>query len=296
MSNKLLHPIQQNVVLVTGLSGAGRSTCLKILEDYGFEAIDNIPLSFIPALLSHSSSNTTTGGNLKIAIGIDVRTRDFDEKTLLESINQVRSNNLSVSIVFLDCDDGTLIKRFTETRRKHPLSDGLPIIDGINIERQLLSGISKKVDLVIDTSNLSIQQLNLILSKRLGLEKASKLTLSILSFGFRNGLPNEADTIIDVRFLSNPHYDEALRPLDGRDKKIAAFIEKDPRFSIFTRGFQNFLDPLIPYYADEGKSYLTIAIGCTGGKHRSVFVAEHLNAWLKQKDYTVALRHRDLIE
>ena len=296
MSNKILRPFQQNVVLVTGLSGAGRSTCLKILEDYGFEAIDNIPLSFIPALLSHSSSNTATGGNLKIAIGIDVRTRDFDEKTLLKSINQVSSTNLSVSIVFLDCDNGTLIKRFTETRRKHPLSDGLPIIDGINIERQLLSGISKKVDLMIDTSNVSIQQLNLILSKRLGLEKASKLTLSILSFGFRNGLPNEADTIIDVRFLSNPHYDEALRPLDGRDKKIAAFIEKDPRFSIFTRGFQNFLDPLIPYYADEGKSYLTIAIGCTGGKHRSVFVAEHLNAWLKQKDYTVALRHRDLIE
>ena len=296
MSDKLLHPFQQNVVLVTGLSGAGRSTCLKILEDYGFEAIDNIPLSFIPALLRHSSSNTTTGGNPKIAIGIDVRTRDFDEKTLLESINQVRSNNLSVSIVFLDCDDGTLIKRFTETRRKHPLSDGLPIIDGINIERQLLSGISKKADLMIDTSNVSIQQLNLIISKRLGLEKASKLTLSILSFGFRNGLPNEADTIIDVRFLSNPHYDEALRPLDGRDKKIAAFIEKDPRFSIFTRGFQNFLDPLIPYYADEGKSYFTIAVGCTGGKHRSVFVAEHLNAWLKQKDHTVALRHRDLIE
>ena len=296
MSSKILDPFQPNVVLVTGLSGAGRSTCLKILEDYGFEAIDNIPLSFIPALLSHSSSKTTTGGNLKIAIGIDVRTRDFDEKTLLESINQVRSTNLSVSIVFLDCDDGTLIKRFTETRRKHPLSDGLPIIDGINIERQLLSGISKKVDLMIDTSNVSIQQLNLILSKRLELEKGSKLTLSILSFGFRNGLPNEADTIIDVRFLSNPHYDEALRPLDGRDKKIAAFIEKDPRFSIFTRGFQNFLDPLIPYYADEGKSYLTIAIGCTGGKHRSVFVAEHLNAWLKQKDYTVALRHRDLIE
>ena len=295
MSNKILRPFQQNVVLVTGLSGAGRSTCLKILEDYGFEAIDNIPLSFIPALLGHSSSNTTTEENLKIAIGIDVRTRDFDEKTLLKSIEQVSSTNLLISIVFLDCDNDTLIKRFTETRRKHPLSDGLPIIDGIRIERQLLSGIRKKVDLMIDTTSLSIQQLNLILSKRLRLEKTSKLTLTILSFGFRNGLPNEADTIIDVRFLSNPHYNKELRPLDGRDKKIAAFIEKDPRFSIFIRGFQNFLDPLIPYYADEGKSYLTIAVGCTGGKHRSVFVAEHLNDWLKQKDYTEALRHRDLI-
>ena len=293
---KLIDPFQQNVVLVTGLSGAGRSTCLKILEDYGFEAIDNIPLSFIPALLSHSSSNSVSEKKLKIAIGIDVRTRDFDEKTLLDSANQVTSTSLSVSIVFLDCDNDTLIKRFTETRRKHPLSDGLPVIDGIKIERQLLSGICKKADLMIDTSHLTLSQLNLILNKRLGLEKGSKLTLSILSFGFRNGLPNEADTIIDVRFLSNPHYNDELRSLDGRDKKIANFIENDPRFSIFINGFENFLDPLIPYYADEGKSYLTIAIGCTGGKHRSVFVAEHLYAWLKQKDYKVTLKHRDLIE
>ena len=293
---KLIDPFQQNVVLVTGLSGAGRSTCLKILEDYGFEAIDNIPLSFIPALLSHSSSNSASGKKLKIAIGIDVRTRDFDETTLLDSANQVTSSNLSVSIVFLDCDNDTLIKRYTETRRKHPLSDGLPVIDGIRIERKLLSGISKKADLVIDTSKLSISQLNLILNKRLGLEKASKLNLSVISFGFRNGLPNEADTIIDVRFLSNPHYNEELRPLDGRDKKIAHFIAKDPRFSIFIGSFENFLDPLIPYYADEGKSYFTLAIGCTGGKHRSVFVAEHLYAWLKQKDYKVTLMHRDLIE
>jgi UPF0042 nucleotide-binding protein len=134
------------------------------------------------------------------------------------------------------------------------------------------------------------------LNKRLGLEKGSKLTLSILSFGFRNGLPNEADTIIDVRFLSNPHYNDELRALDGKDKKIANFIENDPRFSTFINGFKNFLDPLIPHYADEGKSYLTIAIGCTGGKHRSVFVAEHLYAWLQKKDYKVTVKHRDLIE
>jgi RNase adapter protein RapZ len=288
--------LKQKVVLVTGLSGAGRSTCLKILEDYGFEAVDNIPLNFIPALLANGSSQSTTTKNLKIAIGIDARTRDFDAKTLLEYASQIKSSGHLVSIVFVDCADETLIKRFTETRRKHPLSKGLPIIDGIQMERQLLTDIRTQSDLLIDTTSLSISDLRLVLSRRLGLKNASKLTLSLLSFGFRNGLPAESDTILDVRFLSNPHYNEQLRPLDGRNKEIAAFIEDDPRFQIFFNGFKNFLNPLLPFYADEGKSYLTIAIGCTGGKHRSVFVAERLNNWLKQRDFIVTLRHRDLVE
>ena len=288
--------IEQEVVLVTGLSGAGRSTCLKILEDYGFEAVDNIPLNFIPALLVNGSSQSTTTKKIKIAIGIDARTRNFDEKTLLEYASQLKSSDYLVSIVFVDCADETLIKRFTETRRKHPLSNGLSIIDGIKMERQLLTDIRKKSDLLIDTTGLSISDLSLVLSRRLGLKNANRLTLSLLSFGFRNGLPAEADTILDVRFLSNPHYNEQLRPLDGRNKEIGAFIEDDPRFSIFFNGFKNFLDPLLPFYADEGKSYLTIAIGCTGGKHRSVFVAERLNNWLKRRDFIVTLRHRDLVE
>ena len=288
--------IEQEVVLVTGLSGAGRSTCLKILEDYGFEAVDNIPLNFIPALLVNGSSQSTATKKNKIAIGIDARTRDFDEKTLLEYASQIKSSDYLVSIVFVDCADETLIKRFTETRRKHPLSNGLSIIDGIKMERQLLTDIRKKSDLLIDTTGLSISDLSLVLSRRLGLKNANRLTLSLLSFGFRNGLPAEADTILDVRFLSNPHYNEQLRPLDGRNKEIGAFIEDDPSISIFFNGLKNFLDPLLPFYADEGKSYLTIAIGCTGGKHRSVFVAERLNNWLKRRDFIVTLRHRDLVE
>ena len=288
--------IEQEVVLVTGLSGAGRSTCLKILEDYGFEAVDNIPLNFIPALLVNGSSQSTVTKKNKIAIGIDARTRDFDEKTLLEYASQIKSSDYLVSIVFVDCADETLIKRFTETRRKHPLSNGLSIIDGIKMERQLLTDIRKKSDLLIDTTGLSISDLSLVLSRRLELKNANRLTLSLLSFGFRNGLPAEADTILDVRFLSNPHYNEQLRPLDGRNKEIGAFIKADPRFSIFFNGFKNFLDPLLPFYADEGKSYLTIAIGCTGGKHRSVFVAERLNNWLKRRDFIVTLRHRDLVK
>ena len=230
--------IKQEVVLVTGLSGAGRSTCLNILEDYGFEAVDNIPLNFIPALLANGSSQSTANKNLKIAIGIDARTRNFDETTLLEYASQIKSSDHLVSIVFVDCADETLIKRFTETRRKHPLSNGRPIIDGIKLERQLLTDIRTKSDLLIDTTGLSISDLSLVLSRRLELKNANRLTLSLLSFGFRNGLPAEADTILDVRFLSNPHYNEQLRPLDGRKKEIGAFIEDDPRFSIFFNGFK----------------------------------------------------------
>jgi UPF0042 nucleotide-binding protein len=286
----------QTVILVTGLSGAGRSTCLKTLEDYGFEAVDNIPLSFIPALLEHSRSTQPLQKHNKIAIGIDARTRDFNEKKLLKSAFEAKSSGLAVSIVFLDCDDDILIKRFTETRRKHPLSGDLPVIDAIQIERQLLSQVREKSDLLIDSSYLSLPQLHSILSGGLGLENTGKLTLSILSFGFRNGLPREADKIFDVRFLSNPHYDEHLRMLDGRNDKIADFIEKDPNFFMFLGGLKTFLTPLLPCYANEGKSYLTIGIGCTGGRHRSVFVAERLNDWLKQENYQVSLRHRDLLE
>ena len=293
---KSIESDHQTVILVTGLSGAGRSTCLKTLEDYGFEAIDNIPLSFIPALLEHSRSTEPPQKHNKIAIGLDARTRDFDGKKLLKSAFEAKSSGLFVSIVFLDCDEDILIKRFTETRRKHPLSGDLPVIDGIRIERQLLSQVREKSDLLIDSSNLSLPQLHSILIGGLGLENTGKLTLSILSFGFRNGLPREADKIFDVRFLSNPHYDDYLRPLDGRNDKIAVFIEKDPSFLMFFSGLKTFLTPLLPCYENEGKSYLTIGIGCTGGRHRSVFVAEKLNDWLKQKNYQVSLRHRDLIE
>ena len=297
MTNKQsIKSTYQTVILVTGLSGAGRSTCLKTLEDYGFEAIDNIPRSFIPALLEHSRFTRPLHKHNKIAIGIDARTRDFDEKKLLKSAFEAKAAGLLVSIVFLDCDDDTLIRRFTETRRKHPLSGDLPVIDGIRIERQLLSQVREKSDLLIDSSNLSLPQLHSILRGGLGLENTGKLTLSILSFGFRNGLPREADKIFDVRFLSNPHYDDYLRPLDGRNDKIAVFIEKDPNFLMFFGGLKTFLTPILPCYENEGKSYLTIGIGCTGGRHRSVFVAEKLNNWLEQKNYQVSLRHRDLIE
>jgi len=282
------------VVLVTGLSGAGRTTCLKTLEDNGFEAVDNLPLSLMPALLAPFSEETTSGPTNMVAVGVDTRTRDFDAEALLGSLDRLRTNGVSTSLVFLDCDDDVLIRRFTETRRKHPLAKDRPIADGLRMERALLSPVRDRADVVIDSSDLSLPDFRQILVNDLGVEGSRSLTISITSFGFRNGLPREADMVFDVRFLSNPHYDPVLQPLDGRDDLIGAFIRQDEGFLGFMDRLKSFLEPLLPRYVGEGKSYLTIGMGCTGGRHRSVFVAIQLAEWLRASGHGVTLRHRDL--
>jgi UPF0042 nucleotide-binding protein len=284
----------RRVILVTGLSGAGRTTCLKTLEDHGFEAVDNLPLSLIPALIAPFATPDRPGGTERIAIGVDTRTRGFDAETLLRDLDDFRAGGLAVSVVFLDCDSDVLIRRFTETRRRHPLATDRPVADGIRSERRLLNPIKERADLVIDSSNLSLPDFRLVLAGGLGIAASETLTVTVTSFGFRNGLPREADMIFDVRFLANPHYDDALRPLDGRDARVADFVRRDPDFQGFFSRLTGFLKPLLPRYTDEGKSYLTVGIGCTGGRHRSVFVAEGLAEWLRKSDHVVTLRHRDL--
>lgn len=282
------------VILVTGLSGAGRTTCLKTMEDSGFEAVDNLPLSLVPALLAPFSEEKAIQQANMVAIGIDTRTRDFDVTALLESLDRLRTNGVTASLIFLDCDDDVLIRRFTETRRKHPLAKDRPVADGIRMERALLAPVRDRADMVIDSSNLSLPDFRRILTKGLDAEGSRTLTITITSFGFRNGLPREADMVFDVRFLANPHYDDTLRPLDGRDQRVGDFIREDEGFQGFLDRLTAFLDPLLPRYAQEGKSYLTIAIGCTGGRHRSVFVAVQLAEWLRASGHGVTLRHRDL--
>jgi UPF0042 nucleotide-binding protein len=282
------------VMIVTGLSGAGRSTCLKLLEDYDFEAIDNLPLTLISDLLSPLISNSKNKSLKKIAIGVDPRTRGFSAESLLHTLAKLELKNSKFSIVFLDCDEENLIRRFTETRRKHPLATDRPVSDGIRAERRLLEDIRKAAHITVDSSNLSLPQFQTLVKKALNLEKNKKLTVTVISFGFRNGLPREADMIFDVRFLTNPHYDPKLRPLDGRQSEIANFIKADPAFQPFFDNLTRLLNPLFPQYSAEGKSYLTIAFGCTGGKHRSVFVAEKFVHWLKKSDYSLSTRHRDL--
>ena len=281
---------KRHVVLITGLSGAGRATALKALEDAGYEAVDNLPLSLLPDLLRGNWH-----GGRKLALGLDVRTRDFSPAAFLAELTALRMQRELVSaLVFLDCDDATLLRRFTETRRRHPLAVDRPVQDGIAEERRVLAPLRAAADHVIDTSQLGPHDLKRLLSTRFALDDAPGLRVVVLSFSYRNGLPREADIVFDARFLANPHYVAALKPLSGRDRAVQEYVEADPDYSAFASGIKALLGPLLPRYEKEGKSYLTVAVGCTGGRHRSVFLAETIAAWLKTLGRNVTLAHRDL--
>lgn len=289
--NQSPHPTQGRVVIVTGMSGAGKTQTLKALEDFGFEAVDNLPLSLLPGLIR---AEDVAGRAL--ALGIDIRTRDFGIGLFIDAIERLRANpSLQVDLVFLDCDDDVLTRRYTETRRRHPLAMDRPLIDGIKRERDLVSELRNRADaVVIDTSNLSLGEFRRLLALRLSLDADRGLVVFVTSFAYRNGLPREADLVFDTRFLSNPHYIDALRPHTGRDPDVAAYVAADPAWPPFFASLTGLLEPLLPRFAAEGKSYLTIAVGCTGGQHRSVFVAEALAQWLKGRGARVELRHREI--
>jgi RNase adapter protein RapZ len=278
------------VLLVTGLSGAGHSTALNLLEDLGYEAVDNLPL----ALLGGLTGGIVDGPARPIAIGVDAGPRDFSPEDLIERLDRLRGEpNLEVKLIFLDCDDEVLRRRYTETRRRHPLALDRPVADGIAQERALLAPLRAAADLTIDTSELAIGDLKHLLQGHFALDRAGA-AIAVLSFSYRQGLPREADLVFDARFLRNPHYEKALRPLSGRDRAVGDYLEDDPGFPGFFGALTGLLAPLLPRFEREGKSYLTLAIGCTGGRHRSVYVAEKLAAWLRQQGYMVGLRHRDL--
>lgn len=281
---------RRRVVLVTGMSGAGHSTALKVLEDAGYESIDNLPLNLLDAVLFEPDTPRP------LAVGVDTRTRRFTAEAVVERLRDLSTQTgLAVTLVFLDCRDDVLARRFTETRRRHPLARDRPVADGIAAERRLIAPLKAHADLMLDTSEYSPGELGRVLTGNLGLRAEAAMAVFVTSFSYRHGLPREADLVFDVRFLSNPHYDPALRPLDGRDSKVAAYIEKDPEFAHFMARLTGILAPLLPRYVREGKSYLTIALGCTGGRHRSVLVAERLGAWFRDQGWPVETRHRDLM-
>ncbi len=283
-------PGPRRFVLVTGRSGAGLSTTLKALEDLGYEVLDNLPLFLFDLLLRENESR-----DRPLAIGIDSRTRDFTVETLLARLTALRAQpGVAVQLVCVDADDDVLLRRFTETRRRHPLALDRPIIDGILKEREFLEPLRAAADIVIDTSDSSIHDLRRIVSGRFGLDRTPNLGVFVTSFSYRKGLPRDADLVFDVRFLRNPHWDNALRPFTGQDPRVAAYIEDDPECTPFIERLTGFLAPLLPRYRAEGKSYLTIAFGCTGGKHRSVYVAERLTAWLRGQGIDAGLNHRGL--
>jgi len=278
----------QKIVIVTGLSGAGMTTSLKILEDMGYETVDGVPLPLLHQLIASDHSHP-------IAIGIDIRTRGFGVTPLLEELDHLKSKeDLDLSLLFLDCSDEIIERRYVETRHRHPLAEDRPISDGIKHERQILQALLKRSDLVIDTTDMAIKDCKNMLQGHFALNDVKSLRVFVTSFSYRHGIPREADLVFDVRFLRNPHYDKILRPLNGQDQAVGQYIAKDESYESFFANLKQLLKPLLPRYSEEGKSYLTIAIGCTGGQHRSVFLAEELSAWLNEIGENAQLQHREL--
>jgi RNase adaptor protein for sRNA GlmZ degradation len=278
------------IVLITGMSGAGRTSSLKVLEDMGYEAVDNLPISLLPRLISQPGLHAQP-----IAVGVDIRTRDFAVANVdIELDKLVADGELDCRLLFLDCDDEALARRYTETRRRHPLAGDRPVMDGIRRERRLVSPLRARADVVIDTSVLKPADLKRLLAGHFALDDQPGLKVFVTSFSFRQGLPREADLVFDVRFLDNPFYDPHLKHLTGLDSAVGAYVAADPSFEGFFGTLTALLRPLLPRYDREGKSYLTIAIGCTGGRHRSVYVAELLGQWLTAEGQTVTVGHRDL--
>ncbi|HEY4544985.1 MAG TPA: RNase adapter RapZ [Pedomonas sp.] len=283
------------LLLVTGMSGAGKSSALKVLEDLGYEAVDNLPISLLAKLLATEDSGPVDGHERPIALGIDTRTRAFDAETIVGTLKELRDKeNIEVSVLFLDCSGEELSRRFSETRRRHPLAQDRPVQDGIARERELLAPLRRWADVVLDTSQYSSHQLRHALSGRFAFSRSGQLTLTIMSFGYARGIPRDADLVFDMRFLSNPHWVEELRPFTGQDERVGAYVASDPSFADAFAKTHDLISYLLPLYRQEGKAYLTVAFGCTGGKHRSVFVTERMAAVLRSEGHTLSIVHRDL--
>ena len=260
------------VVVVTGLSGGGKASALKALEDLGYEAVDNPPLRMLEEIVTRSER--------RLAVGVDARTTGFDALVVLKALERLRANPaLRPELLYMSADETTLLRRYTESRRRHPLAPQGRVSDGIAQEEMLTAPLREGADLVVDTSELPVASLRRLIERHFGAgsdAEATQLMVSLISFAYPRGLPREADLVFDARFLRNPHYDPILRPRTGLDPEVAAFIEADPDFAAFFGKMAGLIDLLLPRFVQEGKKYATITIGCTGGRHRSVFLVEKL--------------------
>lgn len=274
-------------IIVTGLSGAGKSTALKAFEDIGFEAVDNLPVSLLRALLAAPHDRP-------LAVGIDVRTRAFDPQDILGTLADSDRPERPIRILFLDCHGEELQTRFSETRRRHPLATDRAVADGIALERELLQDLRRHADIVLDTTERSPNDLRRVVAERFGSPSDTGLSILILSFGYARGLPRDADLVFDMRFLRNPHWEPELKPLTGRDAEVADFVAADPAWRAHVVPMQDLVLALLPGYRREGRSYLTIAFGCTGGRHRSVAAAEAMSLRLTAEGWTNSVLHRDI--
>lgn len=277
------------IVLVTGPSGAGRSTAIRALEDLGYEVIDNLPLSLLPRLLDGPPPNRP------LALGLDVRNRDFSTNALIAAIDGMAGRqDVATQVLYLDAAEEELVRRYSETRRRHPLADGGPPLAGIARERELLVPIRARADILIDSSGISPHDMRAEVEKWFAPPEGRSLGVTVHSFSYKRGLPRGLDIVMDCRFLRNPHWDETLRSMDGRDAAVVDYVTADPRFDPFFAKIKELVDLLLPAHKEEGKSHLSIGFGCTGGKHRSVTVAERLAQALADDGWQVSKRHREM--
>lgn len=283
-------PRQAQLVLVSGPSGAGRSTSIAALEDAGYETIDNLPLSLVFRVATSAAA-----GRKPLAVGVDVRNRDFSTDAFLALLTKLRGHEaLAVKLLYVDCSGDILMRRYSETRRRHPLAPAETADVGIERELDLLAPIRDQSDIKIDTSAFSVHDLRAEVARWFAAPGQQGLAVSVQSFSYKRGLPQGLDLVFDVRFLRNPYWSEPLRPLDGRDADVLAYIREDTRFEPFFARLVDLLEVMLPAYVSEGKSHLSIGFGCTGGQHRSVAVTENLAATLAQSHWQVSIRHQEL--
>ena len=281
------------VVVVTGLSGGGKTAAAKLFEDLGYVVVDNLPGELLPDLADLISTHPERFA--RTAIVIDVRAGDVPV-AFGAMRGALEGRGIRPVIIFLEASDEVLIRRFSETRHRHPLADQRGIASSIQLERELLDPVRQQADVVLDTSNLSLRELRERIFARLGdVQRSDRLAIQLISFGFKYGVPLEADLVFDIRFMKNPHYIEALRPNSGLTAEVREYVLAQPIAAKFLEGLEEMLDLLVPAYVEEGKTRLTIAIGCTGGYHRSIVISEELATWLRERDFgSVAVFHREL--
>lgn len=280
---------QRRVVLVTGPSGAGRSTAINVLEDLDYEVIDNIPLSILPKLLEVS------GKGRPLALGLDVRNRDFSINALIELIDKLALNaDFNASVLYLDCAADVLSRRYSETRRRHPLAPAETAQEGIAREQDLLVPIHARADIIIETTDMSPHELRDEIERWFSVGQHASMAISVQSFSYKRGMPRGLDMVFDVRFLANPYWDISLRGLNGQDEAVQKYVMNDARYEAFFQKILELTLLLLPAYREEGKRHLSIAFGCTGGQHRSVALVENLSKALAKHDWQVSIRHREM--
>lgn len=281
------------LVVLSGPSGSGKSTAVKALEDLGFFCVDNMPVTLLPKFMELLAS----GGEIsRVAAVVDVREREF-LKSFGPVFSELKEEGCAAELVYLDASDESLVRRFSETRRRHPLADTDSPLEGILKERELLKEVKAHADRVVDTTNFNVHQLREVIKELFaGPVSSEKMTVTLISFGFRYGIPTDADLVIDIRFLPNPFFVNALKGLDGTDERVREYVLGRDETTEFLKRFTDLLEYLIPLYWKEGKSYLTVAVGCTGGKHRSVVIVEELASKVLSGMTVTRMRHRDIFK